>query len=219
MASSKSPASPRGTRRVGSALSRVERSKIRIMSKYGLTRADIARRVGRSKRCVERVLQRVVYVADDERDDWDEVDLYFLRKYPPIQSLNKRPAPPNTHRPRMARSTESSLTPEPNTMSEEEARSTVNAKNSSSQAPEPVIIKVEDDPLPLPELETFLVNLEHDLSGLLGALRANDLGTSEKLFAFASWSEQKLHRLFKEMFPQLTIPQRHMLVNGLKEYA
>ncbi|KAG6908354.1 hypothetical protein DXG01_005172 [Tephrocybe rancida] len=80
----------------------------------------------------------------------------------------------------------------------------------------PVI--VEDLRL-LPDLVTFLGSLEHDHGTLLGPLQVQDLGTSEKLFAFAHWPEEGLHALLQASLPEITVPQRFMLVHGLKAYA
>lgn len=63
----------------------------------------------------------------------------------------------------------------------------------------------------------FLLHLDHDLSGIFDTLNDQDLGTPEKLFAIASWPEETLHRLFREMLPGITITQRFVLVRGLKD--
>ncbi|KAG6887815.1 hypothetical protein C0995_012465 [Termitomyces sp. Mi166 len=67
-----------------------------------------------------------------------------------------------------------------------------------------------------PDLETFLSNLEHDMSELIVDLEAQGLETIEHLLAFAPWPEERLHKLFKATLPDITIPQRFMLVHGLK---
>ena len=68
-------------------------------------------------------------------------------------------------------------------------------------------------------MNTFLRNLEHDLSGLVDDLEAQGVGTIEHLLAFAPWSEERLHELFKATLPNITVPQRFILVYGLKKYA
>ncbi|KAG5339795.1 hypothetical protein C0989_003540 [Termitomyces sp. Mn162] len=77
---------------------------------------------------------------------------------------------------------------------------------------------VEDRALPL-DLDTFLRDLEHDMSGLTADLEAQGVATIEHLLAFAPWSEERLHELFKATLPDITVPQRFMLVHGLKKYA
>ncbi|KAG6895029.1 hypothetical protein C0992_003458 [Termitomyces sp. T32_za158] len=77
---------------------------------------------------------------------------------------------------------------------------------------------VEDLMTP-PDLETFLGSLEHDMRELTSDLEAQGIETIEHLLAFAPWSEERLHELFKATLPDITIPQRFMLVHGLKKYA
>ncbi|KAF8076990.1 hypothetical protein FPV67DRAFT_1473502 [Lyophyllum atratum] len=81
-------------------------------------------------------------------------------------------------------------------------------------SPEPELQEIQP---PLPDLHQFLASLEHNLSGIIDVLTEQDLGTSEKLFALATWPEDELHRLFKEAVPQLTVAQRFMLVKGMKK--
>ena len=86
---------------------------------------------------------------------------------------------------------------------------------------------LEDSPSPSPEiiedLETpvanFLSKLDLDISMLHDALKAQGLGTSDKLFAISIWPEDKLHQMFKEALPEATAPHRFMLVMGLQAYA
>ncbi|KAG5728620.1 hypothetical protein E4T56_gene1999 [Termitomyces sp. T112] len=70
-----------------------------------------------------------------------------------------------------------------------------------------------------PDLGTFLRNLEHDMSSLTGDMEAQGFPTIEYLLAFAPWSEERLHELFKATLPNMTVPQRFILVNALKKYA
>ncbi|KAG6908352.1 hypothetical protein DXG01_005170 [Tephrocybe rancida] len=72
---------------------------------------------------------------------------------------------------------------------------------------------------PLPTIKSFLKNLEHDLGTLAGELEAQGLGTTALLFALAPWSEDDLHKLFKELIPNVTGLQRFILVHGLKNHV
>ncbi|KAG6836046.1 hypothetical protein H0H93_011971 [Arthromyces matolae] len=102
-------------------------------------------------------------------------------------------------------------------------------KTSEPATPRPMTetrptIKVNDTTEPLSqlvpgphELVTFLTYLEHDLSELATDLERQGINTLAHLLAFASWSEEKLHELFKATLPYLTVPQRFILVHGVKE--
>ncbi|KAG5636577.1 hypothetical protein H0H81_007585 [Sphagnurus paluster] len=70
----------------------------------------------------------------------------------------------------------------------------------------------------LPTVSKFLADLEHDLSDAYELLRSEGFGTRDRLFVFAKWNEKDLHALFKEALPRLTVPQRFILVKGLKKY-
>ncbi|KAG5640695.1 hypothetical protein DXG03_007493, partial [Asterophora parasitica] len=50
-------------------------------------------------------------------------------------------------------------------------------------------------------------------------LVSQDLGTIEKLLALADWPAAELHQLFQEALPRLTVPQRYILIKGMKKYA
>ncbi|KAG6899692.1 hypothetical protein C0993_007892 [Termitomyces sp. T159_Od127] len=97
--------------------------------------------------------------------------------------------------------------------------------STQSQPPAPVIsqrstlIAHGDRASPPPDLDTFLRNLEHNLSKLASDLEAQGIGTIERLLAFAPWSEERLHELFKATLPHITVPQRFILVHGVKKYA
>ncbi|KAG6845220.1 hypothetical protein H0H93_016155 [Arthromyces matolae] len=69
------------------------------------------------------------------------------------------------------------------------------------------------------DLVNFLRNLEHDLSHLATDLDRQGIKTLAHLVAFASWSEEKLHELFQATLPYLTVPQRFILVHGVKGRA
>ncbi|KAF8066709.1 hypothetical protein FPV67DRAFT_1203315 [Lyophyllum atratum] len=77
----------------------------------------------------------------------------------------------------------------------------------------------EPTPEPKSDLYIFLKGLEHDLSGFTDALTKQQLGTTEKLFAIAGWPEERLHRVLIESIPDLPVPQRFMLVLGMKKAA
>ena len=65
----------------------------------------------------------------------------------------------------------------------------------------------------------FLSGLEHDLTVVHGSLEKERLGTADKLFAIAGWSEDELHQLFKEALPEISIPERYILIKGLKKHG
>ncbi|KAG6916455.1 hypothetical protein DXG01_006722 [Tephrocybe rancida] len=153
-----------------------------------------------------------------------------------------QPAPTTTYKPSsqttdeqsvpmIERPPRSSPTPETNhatssQVTDEGPPLTTERPIKSSPAPEisippPIIIKVEDEPAPAPPLEdlkTFLKGLEHDMSGLAGDLEAQGLGTVAHLLAFSPWPEERLHDMFMAALPDITVPQRFMLVHGLKTH-
>ncbi|KAG6908096.1 hypothetical protein DXG01_006187 [Tephrocybe rancida] len=173
-------------------LSREERAKIRILAAHGLSNVEISRKVDRSPRSVERVLNRDIGKAD-HGDDWAEVTDEFKRKYP------KTPPGPR----------QSNCAPG-------RRRVTLPSEPIEISDDEPEVIMKEATPPPSTELKDFLSSLEHDLSDLTEALEAQDIGTPEKLFAFCTWDKQDLLTLFKDALPETTVPQRHMLVRGLR---
>ncbi|KAF5369705.1 hypothetical protein D9615_010170 [Tricholomella constricta] len=94
-----------------------------------------------------------------------------------------------------------------------------------SSAQRPILVdldadesEVEELRAPFPGMAEFLAGLEHDLSVLHRMLDAQDLGTTDKLFAFANWPEKDLHQMFREALPHATVAQRYMLVKGVKKY-
>ncbi|KAG6895028.1 hypothetical protein C0992_003457 [Termitomyces sp. T32_za158] len=92
-------------------------------------------------------------------------------------------------------------------------------RSTPIESPRSTPILFGDRVSPLPDLHTFLKNLEHDLSKLASDLEAQGIGTVERLLAFAPWSEERLHELFKATLPKITVPQRFILVHGVKKYA
>ena len=65
----------------------------------------------------------------------------------------------------------------------------------------------------------FLAKLDFDISFLHEALKKEGLGTSDKLFAIAGWTEDQLLKMLKEAMPEMTTAHRFALVIGLKKYA
>lgn len=80
---------------------------------------------------------------------------------------------------------------------------------------------VSDEDEPYEDTSTsitdFLSSLAHDLAWVREDLEKQDLGTMEKLLAVADWPEEDLHMMFKEALPGITVPQRFILVKGLKK--
>jgi hypothetical protein len=86
------------------------------------------------------------------------------------------------------------------------------------------ILKTKPDtPEIIEDLETpvrkFLASLDHDLTFVLDTLKDQRLGTSNKLFALAKFSETELHELFREALPNITVAERFILIKGLKTQA
>ena len=75
---------------------------------------------------------------------------------------------------------------------------------------------IEDLEIPVHQ---FLSNLETDLRFAHAPLKQQRFGTSDKLFSIAGWPEDDLHKLFKEMLPELSIPERFIFVKGLMRHA
>ncbi|KAG6916454.1 hypothetical protein DXG01_006721 [Tephrocybe rancida] len=205
----------------GRRLTRSERAKIRILYQYGNSKAKIRGLIPCGSLAVTHVLSKITG-RFDEGDEWDAVDEEFRKEYPPLQTVS------NLHFCRLG----SVLT-----LGQGENRDVVVAAAAPQSDKNEVVDSLQadtegedskedfielDTPEPslkvLPELDVFLQSLEHDLSEFRDLLEAQGLGSTEKLFAFVSWSEEQLHVMFEETFPQLTVPQRFMLVNGLKMY-
>ncbi|KAG6908091.1 hypothetical protein DXG01_006182 [Tephrocybe rancida] len=185
--------------------------------------------------------------AHDTEDDWDVVDEDFRKEYPPLQN-NRNTVPEVQSCFPASISAQTAVTQLPVTTTTS-ASDVILASTSTTphvtRAGRAVVIPThksaesshqQDDPdlkgtsngeppqsaeeiEPLPDLKTFLASLEHDLSMLLGPLDAQDLGTSEKLFALAHWPEKKLLAMLEMALPQATVPQRFMLVNGMKSHV
>ncbi|KAG6908097.1 hypothetical protein DXG01_006188 [Tephrocybe rancida] len=186
----------------------------------------IARRIGCSSQTVANVLNKTTNGENDKGSDWDEVGLEFMREYNltrPVKGddLEER----QVHIPVAETSSAPLSAIERDVTGARASQSRVimgQKKNVKDLQPSgPVITEVKAQPEKevaslFPDLGCFLSNLEHDMSEFADALAAQGLGTSEKIFVFASWPEEKLHELFEETLPRLTIPQRFMLVNGLK---
>ncbi|KAG6908099.1 hypothetical protein DXG01_006190 [Tephrocybe rancida] len=220
-------------------LTRQERVIIRMLCRCGTTIPPIANEIDCSMRSVYRLLNRDrIICVTDHGDDWDLVDKEFKKKYP------RPPMDATAALPRRIGSKQSSSRMS-NQITLENVRSfahqvglintiggemsltvpttsghTIKKEESEATHREPQFHDGErgggDETAPsLPDLDKFLNHLEHDMSGLFGTLEARDLGTSKKFFAFAEWDDIRLHDLFKATFPDLTTPQRLMLVNGL----
>ncbi|KAF9463655.1 hypothetical protein BDZ94DRAFT_1258239 [Collybia nuda] len=63
----------------------------------------------------------------------------------------------------------------------------------------------------------FLSCLAHDIAWVQKDLEKQDLGSMDKLLAIADWPEEDLHMMFREALPDITVPQRFILVKGLKK--
>lgn len=64
-------------------------------------------------------------------------------------------------------------------------------------------------------LSVFLSHLKHDLSPWYFDLRDKGLGTMEQLFIISSWEEDRLDRIFAELFPTMPEMYRYALVEGI----
>ncbi|KAG6908098.1 hypothetical protein DXG01_006189 [Tephrocybe rancida] len=210
-------------------LTRRERSSIRILHAYGLSKGQISRQVGRSTRSVSRVLDRETGKTD-LGDDWDEVTEEFMKRYPPIAINNNIDVRPDTLNFSAKVSNLGSTSIPANLLSqilERPAAQQPKIPNPTDGSPVEVIYISDDEsddeikeaPPTTSDIASYLKSLEHDLSGLLKELEAQDIGTSAKLFAFAQWPEDRLHALFKATLPSITVPQRFILVHGLKTYS
>ncbi|KNZ72600.1 hypothetical protein J132_02602 [Termitomyces sp. J132] len=217
----------------GRRLTREERSMIRIMYNRGLRMTHIAQRIDVATSTVSNVV-RGFTGQNDRGSDWDEVSQAFMKEFLPkeakqsrstqtkslgssAQNPPKRPwrlPPPQPSRLPLVCKVEDepcfAVLRTVRSFAPPEALAPIDSRSTKTA--------VEDRALPL-DLDTFLRDLEHDMSGLTADLEAQGVATIEHLLAFAPWSEERLHELFKATLPDITVPQRFMLVHGLKKYA
>lgn len=64
----------------------------------------------------------------------------------------------------------------------------------------------------------FLSSLPHDLSSFYPAFKEQELSTAEELFVFSDWDIDSLVKMLKDTFPQMKVPDIHILARGLKFY-
>ncbi|KAG5339794.1 hypothetical protein C0989_003539 [Termitomyces sp. Mn162] len=204
-------------------LTREERAMIRIMYNRGMNADHIAQRLSTTHTSVTNVI-RTITGRNDKGNEWDEVNTDFIKEFPPTDVRSSPTLRTDDEAHSAMLPPFGSPTPEPSVTYTETVRiglllryfmtfisSTMQQRTSSRANMERVTMP--------PDLETFLSNLEHDMSELIGDLEAQGLETIEHLLAFAPWPEERLHELFKATLPDITVPQRFMLVHGLKKYA
>ncbi|KAG5735231.1 hypothetical protein E4T56_gene15866 [Termitomyces sp. T112] len=205
--------------RKGRRLTREERSMIRIMYNRGLRMTHIAQRIDVATSTVSNVV-RGFTGQNDRGSDWDEKQSRSTQTKSlgsSAQNPPKRPwrlPPPQPSRLPLVCKVEDepcfAVLRTVRSFAPPEALAPIDSRSTKTA--------VEDRALPL-DLDTFLRDLEHDMSGLTADLEAQGVATIEHLLAFAPWSEERLHELFKATLPDITVPQRFMLVHGLKKYA
>ncbi|KAF9463658.1 hypothetical protein BDZ94DRAFT_1321611 [Collybia nuda] len=213
---------------------RKDRAIIRILIKHGLSCFSVAQRVGFSQKTVGNVLKKRIggFVNDDESQDYKFVKESFITKYPPLPPANssaqctKRGKKPkfdvvdaDTGGPPLKQTTDTSVS-QSLSISHPQLQDVTQKSHSKGSKDNP--IEVDSTPPEGAEnmnqsIMDFLLNLDHDLSSIYHALKSQDLGTLEKLFAIAVWPEETLHQLFKEALPLTSITQRLILVKGMKD--
>ncbi|KAG6836044.1 hypothetical protein H0H93_011969 [Arthromyces matolae] len=211
-----------------SSVSREARAMIRIMFKRGVKAAVIAQRVSVATRTVYRVLSGASGGNDDE-NDWDHVSSAFAQEFPPPQvdsesSTDDETSPTPSPRPETRLLSFPSppaivqgfVPPE---VSENERSIDSHAINTLRAATPnlPITSRYKHEPKS-EDLRSFLKGLEHDLSYLVDILEAQGITSLSHLLAFAPWPERRLHQMFTDI-PQITVPQRFILVHGLKNFA
>ncbi|KNZ72601.1 hypothetical protein J132_02603 [Termitomyces sp. J132] len=230
-------------------LTREERAMIRIMYNRGMNADHIAQRLSTTHTSVTNVIRTITgrndkgnewdevntdFIKEFPPTDVKESNIPEIQMPRPVMSIPE-PKPVATKRtwPLPTSARPSAWCPphkrsSPTLRTDDEAHSAM-LPPFGSPTPEPSVTYTETQrtssranmervTMP-PDLETFLSNLEHDMSELIGDLEAQGLETIEHLLAFAPWPEERLHELFKATLPDITVPQRFMLVHGLKKYA
>ncbi|KAG6899691.1 hypothetical protein C0993_007891 [Termitomyces sp. T159_Od127] len=216
---------------------------IRIMYNRGMNADHIAQRLSTTHTSVTNVI-RTMNGRNEKGEEWDEVSAALMKDISPAEV--KEPSTPQLQIPKPMMSAPS---PKPVAARRSWPLSTAASSSRSSPTlrvddeARPTLLRPFGSPMPSessisdletqrpssrasvehlttpPDLETFLSSLEHDMSELTSDLEAQGLETIEHLLAFAPWSEERLHELFKATLPDITVPQRFMLVHGLKKYA
>ncbi|KAG6883544.1 hypothetical protein C0993_005575, partial [Termitomyces sp. T159_Od127] len=193
----------------------------------GMNANHIAQRLSTAHTSVTNVI-RTMNGRNEKGEEWDEVSAALMKDLSLPEF--KESSTPQLQMPKPMMST-----PSPKTVAAKRLWPLPTAASSSRSSPtfgvdddaRPTLLRPFGSPIPTsvehlttpPDLETFLSRLEHDMSELTSDLEAQGLETIEHLLAFAPWSEERLHELFKATIPDITIPQRFMLVHGLKKYA
>ncbi|KAG6829183.1 hypothetical protein H0H87_012308, partial [Tephrocybe sp. NHM501043] len=203
-----------------------DRAMIRILAKYDIPRTEIMKRTGFSETTIWNIVNGKHSSQEPwnaRRSDWDEVDEEFKKKYP-FPTSRKEKLQKHTPSHALVEPSESvhnfdqllfrvrkRLQDRSKSNHEKSGGSTIHTsvppaeKTCIDDLKTPRDEAPVDTPRHLPSLLTFLQNLEHDLSALYAPLQEQDLGTSEKLFAFAHWPAESLHDMLKSALPQITV--------------